>query len=97
MAASISRQGTFAYAQTTTFGNVIIAENVDRWWQVLFEERGSTDHEQELLGTFPSVRDAIDAARSGLTETPEFGVDLKDMSLPEDPNEWLQHRNKLST
>ncbi|MDJ0919779.1 MAG: hypothetical protein QNI84_01515 [Henriciella sp.] len=92
---SSKTRGTFAYVHTTEHGTVLISENVDRWWQIYFEERWSGDHEVELLGTYPSVGSAIEAARSGLVDTPEIGVDLKDMDLPEDPNQWLQHRNRL--
>lgn len=83
----------FAYTQITQFGTVLITEDDQSWWSVIFQERWSESDENEVLGRFSTVREAIEAARSGCTDIPAMGISLGEMKLSDDPNAWTQHYN----
>ncbi len=80
---------TFTYAAATPWGNVMIVPSINGWYEVRFQERGQYD--DELLGTFSSVKLAIEAACAGALDTPSIDICLSSMKLPEDIQGWVQH------
>ena len=80
---------TFTYAAVTQWGNVLIVPSTGGWYEVHFQERGQYD--DELLGTFQSVKLAIEAARAGALETPSIDICLSDMKLSDNLSDWEQH------
>jgi hypothetical protein len=80
---------TFTYSAVTQWGNVLIVPTTGGWHEVRFQERDQS--EDELLGTFPTVADAVEAACFGALETPSIDVDLSTMGLPKSVDDWDRH------
>lgn len=80
---------TFTYAAATQWGNVLIVPSTNGWYEVRFQERGQYD--DELLGTFSSVKLAIEAACAGALDTPSIDICLSDMKLSHNLGDWEQH------
>lgn len=58
-------------------------------------KRGSRYHviyQNEDLGDYPSPQQAIDDVVGGHTESPSNGVDLEEMNLPDDLEDWTPGR-----
>ncbi|MAP95502.1 MAG: hypothetical protein CMK07_11165 [Ponticaulis sp.] len=82
----------FSYQYIENGQGFLISRTLEGWYQVLHVMVCDPCGDYlDCLGTFESIRAAIQAIRDNDLELLPDGSELGPINVPEDPNDWWQH------